>query len=225
MNARSLLGLIALEAALTVAVLLYTPPSLSRVAADDCDSVRDGLAVQIGTTLELELHHARTDPSVSPAVAAVRGAQQLWGIVPPSPNDSSQPAFAIVESTDFVPIKSRACTAYVRTTEPTTGSVLPAASVSPWPSRSTRLDCESTVYSIAPAFDPPAASPSFQPKNRPAVAALARLVLRNRSISGAWPTGSSERPAVRTDRQGQDVEAGQRIRGTGWASARAACAW
>ncbi|MFN7955045.1 MAG: hypothetical protein U0610_25185 [bacterium] len=113
MNARSLLGLIALEAALTVAVLLYTPPSLSRVAADDCDSVRDGLAVQIGTTLELELHHARTDPSVSPAVAAVRGAQQLWGIVPPSPNDSSQPAFAIVESTDFVPIKSRACTAYV----------------------------------------------------------------------------------------------------------------
>ncbi len=113
MNARSLMTLIAFEVVLTVGVLLHTPHSLSRVASDDCDSVRDGLAVQIGTTLELELSHARSDASVSPAVAAVRGAKQLWGLVPPSPNDPAEPAFTIVEAADYVPIRARACTAFV----------------------------------------------------------------------------------------------------------------
>ncbi len=113
MNARSLMSFIAFELVLTVGVLLHTPRSLSRVATDDCESVRDGLAVQIGTTLELELSHARTDASVSPAVAAARGAKQLWGSVPPSPNDPAEPAFTIVEAADYVPIRARACTAYV----------------------------------------------------------------------------------------------------------------
>ncbi len=113
MKAPALLVLIGVETALAVALAIHPPRAGSRDADLDCQSVREGLAIQIGTTLDLELHHARTDPTVSPAVAAARGASRLWPKVPPSPNDPRHPAFALVESTDYVPVRRQACTAYV----------------------------------------------------------------------------------------------------------------
>lgn len=113
MKAPALLVLIGVESAIAVALSIHPPRVTARNADVDCVSVREGLAIQIGTTLDLELNHARTDPTVSPAVAAMRGASRLWPKVPPSPNDPKQPAFQLVESTDYVPVRRQACTAYV----------------------------------------------------------------------------------------------------------------
>ncbi len=113
MKAPALLVLIGIESAVAVALAVRPPRVTARYADVDCVSVREGLAIQIGTTLDLELHHARTDPTVSPAVAAVRGAQKLWPSIPPSPSDPKQPAFQLVESTDYVPVRRQACTAFV----------------------------------------------------------------------------------------------------------------
>jgi hypothetical protein len=116
--ARVLLAVIGAELAIAVAILLHPPRALNAAEIDqDCASVREGLAVQAGALLDVQLRQGPGDPAtaspVSPAVAAVRGTKMLWPKVPPSPRRSSLPAFTLVESTEFVPVPSSECTAFL----------------------------------------------------------------------------------------------------------------
>ncbi len=114
LGARELLALIGAELALAVLVALH-PPRLLRpdVADQDCVSVREGLALQTGAMLDARLKQGPVDPALSPAVSALRGTGMLWAKVPASPASSGRPAFQLVESTDYVPVRSSECTAFV----------------------------------------------------------------------------------------------------------------